>query len=296
MKTQKNIYKLYAMITIIIWVLAYIFTKIGLEHFSALSLSVLRYVVASIYLIFVLVIKKVPLPKLKDLPIIFLTGIFGFALYVVTFNIGAASVTAATSSIIISTTPVITAVIANFCFGERLSKMKWFAVIIQLVGVIIICLWDGVLSINSGIYWILIASVSFSIYNILQRKLTQRYTPVQTTSYSMLTSTVLLLVFLPNSIPELRVASPLAIISVLILGIGCSGVAYTLWSRAIALAPKTSDVTNYIFVSPFLTAILGAIMLGELPNMGTVIGGLIVMLGLLLFEMKDSFALHLNAR
>ncbi|MDF2544532.1 MAG: protein of unknown function transrane [Herbinix sp.] len=287
MKKQVLTYKAYAMITIIIWVLAYIFTKIGLKYYSALSLSVFRYLAASIYLIIVIWIKKVPFPKKRDIPGIFLTGSFGFAIYVVTFNIGAESVSVATSSIIISTTPLITAVIANFCYRERLSKIQWIAVVIEFTGVTLICIWDSSLSLNTGVLWILVAAVSFSLYNILQRKLTKSYTPFQTTSYCILSSTLLLLVFLPQSLPDLKHSTPEAIISVLAMGIFCSGVAYTLWSKALALAPKTSDVTNYIFLSPFLSALLGAVILGEIPNIGTLIGGLIVMVGMFLFEKRQ---------
>lgn len=45
---MKN-YKIYSIITIIIWAMAYILTKIGLIYYSPLGLSVFRYVAASIF-------------------------------------------------------------------------------------------------------------------------------------------------------------------------------------------------------------------------------------------------------
>jgi drug/metabolite transporter (DMT)-like permease len=222
------------------------------------------------------------------MPFFFVTGLFGFTIYVITFNIGAQSVSVATSSIIISTTPIITVLIASFLYRERLSIYQWIAVLLEFTGVIIICLWDNMFSFNGGMLWIIAAAFSFSIYNILQRKLTTKYSPLQSTSYSMLTASVLLMFFLPQSVPELEYSTIEAVISVLVMGILCSVLAYILWSKALSLAPKTSDVTNYLFLSPFLSAILGFVFLKEIPNLGTWIGGSIVLFGMLLFERKQN--------
>lgn len=58
---MKN-YKVYSIITIIIWAMAYILTKIGLIYYSPLGLSVFRYIAASIFFV-----KKVPFPDSKDI-------------------------------------------------------------------------------------------------------------------------------------------------------------------------------------------------------------------------------------
>lgn len=277
-------YKIYSIITIIIWAMAYILTKIGLIYFSPLGLSVFRYVAASIFFLIVIFVKKVPPPEIKDIPWFFALGATGFSIYVLTFNIGARSVSVATSSIIIATTPIFTALIARMVFNEKISKIGWSGILIEFIGVVVICLWDGIFSLNMGVLWILISAFSFSIYNILQRKLVNKYTPIQTTTYSIFTGTIILLAFLPKVLPELKNSVWQANLSVIIMGIVCSGIAYLLWAKALALADTTSEVSNFLFVSPLLTTIIGFFTLFEIPSIGTWIGGAIIFLGIIFFE------------
>lgn len=277
-------YKIYSIITIIIWAMAYILTKIGLIYFSPLGLSVFRYVAASIFFLIVIFVKKVPPPEIKDIPWFFALGATGFSIYVLTFNIGARSVSVATSSIIIATTPIFTALIARMVFNEKISKIGWSGILIEFIGVVVICLWEGIFSLNMGVLWILISAFSFSIYNILQRKLVNKYTPIQTTTYSIFTGTIILLAFLPKVLPELKNSVWQANVSVIIMGIVCSGIAYLLWAKALTLADTTSEVSNFLFVSPLLTTIIGFFTLFEIPSIGTWIGGAIIFLGIIFFE------------
>jgi len=280
---MKN-YKVYSMVTIIIWSMAYILTKIGLKYYSPLGLSVFRYIAASIFFVLVVFVKNVPFPDIKDIPWFFALGATGFSIYVLTFNIGAQSVSVATSSIIIATTPIFTALAARMIFNEKISKIGWSGILIEFIGVIFICLWEGIFSLNIGILWILISAFSFSIYNILQRKLINKYTPIQTTTYSIFAGTIILLAFLPKVLPELETSVWQANVSVIVMGIVCSGIAYLLWSKALYLADKTSDVSNFLFISPLLTTIMGFFTLFEIPSIGTWVGGVIIFLGIILFE------------
>ena len=70
----------------------------------------------------------------------------------------------------------------------------------------------------------------------------------------------------------------------LVLGIGSSAIAYVSWAKAFSKAKKTSQVSNYMFVTPFLTSILGFLLAGEVPDQATLIGGAIILLGVLLFN------------
>jgi len=280
---MKN-YKVYSMVTIIIWSMAYILTKIGLKYYSPLGLSVFRYIAASIFFVLVVFVKNVPFPDIKDIPWFFALGATGFSIYVLTFNIGAQSVSVATSSIIIATTPIFTALAARMIFNEKISKIGWSGILIEFIGVIFICLWEGIFSLNIGILWILISAFSFSIYNILQRKLINKYTPIQTTTYSIFAGTIILLAFLPKVLPELETSVWQANVSVIVMGIVCSGIAYLLWSKALYLADKTSDVSNFLFISPLLTTIMGFFTLFEIPTIGIWVGGAIIFLGIILFE------------
>ena len=69
-----------------------------------------------------------------------------------------------------------------------------------------------------------------------------------------------------------------------------SALAYLSWSKAIAIADRTSEVTNYMFVNPLVAAIIGFIMLREVPDMGTFIGGAIIIASVIVFTLKGAGA------
>ena len=71
------------------------------------------------------------------------------------------------------------------------------------------------------------------------------------------------------------------------LGIFSSAIAYAAWSQAFAKAQKTSTVSNYMFITPFLTSLLGFFIAHEKPDLSTFLGGAIILTGLFVFNYGD---------
>lgn len=280
----KDSFHPYAIITIIFWSLAYVLTRLTLQYFSAFSLGFLRYVVASCTLVIVAIFIKMKPFKLKDSIWFTAAGAMGFFLYMIAFNKGQETITAATASVIISTVPVITALLARLIYNEKLEGFKWFAIGIEFVGVIVLTLMNGVLSINSGLIWLFVAALALSIYNIIQRKLTKTYTALQTSAYSIFIGTLMLAIFLPTAVKEVSNAPKIQLFYIILLGVCSSAIAYVAWAKAFEKAKQTSQVTNYMFVTPFITSVLGFILAKEVPDRATLVGGGIIILGVFIFN------------
>ncbi len=285
----KNDFHLYAIITIIFWSLAYVLTRLALQYFTPFSLGFLRYFIASCTLLIVAMLTKMKLPHIKDLPCFMLAGALGFFFYMITFNLGQKTVTASTGSIVISTVPVLTALISRIIYGEKLRYFQWMAIVIEFVGVVVLTLMNGILSINIGLLWLFFAALALSLYNLLQRKLTKKYTALQASAFSIFFGTILLAIFLPASVNEFLNAPAIQWVYLIILGVFSSAIAYVAWSRAFAKATQTSQVSNYMFITPFLTSVLGLIIVGEIPEPSTLIGGVIILLGVFIFNFGENF-------
>lgn len=281
---SKNSYHIFAMITIIFWSLAYVLTRLSLQYFSSYSLGVLRYLAASGALAVFVFTAKVKPPQKKDLPLFLLSGAVGFFLYIILFNKGQETVMASTASVVIATVPVMTSLLARFLYQEKLLAYQWIAILIEFAGVILLTSFRGGMAFDMGLVWLVLAAIALSIYNLLQRKLTARYTAVQTASYSIFLGTLMLSVFLPGAVSEARQAPVIMILYLLLLGIFSSAVAYVSWAQAFAQAKKTSQVSNYMFLTPFLTGLLGFLLAGEVPDRATVYGGAVILLGVFLFN------------
>ena len=288
LKSFKESFHPYAMITIFFWSLAYVFTRLTLEYFSALPLGFLRYLIASITMVVILCITKMRLPKLKDIPWFFAAGGTGFFLYMIGFNQGLITVTAATASVIVATVPVITALFARILYHEKLKAYQWIAICVEFVGVVVLTLMNSTFSVNVGLLWLFLAAFALATYNLLQRKLTKHYSALQTSTFGILCGTCLLTIFAPSSFGQLAGVPPIQYFYLAVLGIGSSAIAYISWAKAFSKAKKTSHVSNYMFVTPFVTAVLGFLLAGEVLDKATIVGGTIILIGVVLFNFGEA--------
>ena len=277
----------YAAVTILFWSLAYVLTRMTQPYFSPFSLGFLRYLTASAALAVTAAVQGLPRPRARDLPWFVLSGGVGFFLYMITFNQGQYLVSAATSSVVIASVPVLTAVASRFLYGERLSALRWCAVAVELLGVVTLTLLDGALTMNAGLLWLIAAALCLSGYNLIQRKLTRRYTALQSSAYSIFAGTLALSVFAPGAFRELSAAPAAQWLCLGVLGVFSSALAYVSWSKAFSLAKQTSLVSNYMFFTPFLTSLLAFLFLREVPDRATLLGGGLILLGAFLFNFGE---------
>lgn len=281
---KKQLYQPYALATVFCWSLAFVFTRMTLSYFSAASLGFLRYLVASAALIVIAVFTKMKPPKIADWPLFLISGFFGFFLYMIVFNKGLSSVPAATASVVNATVPVITALIAGTVYHEKIRGFQWTAVLTELTGIAVLTVMSGGLTQSKGLIWLFLAALALSIYNILQRKLTQKYTAMQSSTYSIFAGTLMLALFSPAAFSELPAAPAIQYVYVLLLGIFPSAVAYVSWSVAFSKAERTSQVSNFTVLTLFFTSLLGVVLLGETPDAATLAGGSITLAGVLMFN------------
>ena len=281
---KKQNYQPYALATVFCWSLAFVFTRMTLTYFSAASLGFLRYLVASAVLVIVAVVTKMKPPKLSDWPMFILSGFLGFFLYMIVFNKGLSSVPAATASVVNATVPAVTALIACVMYREVILRFQWIAIIIEIIGVVVLTVMSGGLSQSGGLVWLFAAALALSSYNIVQRKLTRKYTAMQASTYSIFAGTLLLAIFSPTAFRELTAAPAIQYAYVLLLGVFPSAIAYVSWSVAFSKAERTSQVSNYTVLTLFFTSLLGMILLSETPNAATLYGGGITLAGVLLFN------------
>ena len=286
---NKGSYHLYAFITIIGWSLAYVFTRMLLPYYSAFSLGFMRYLTASLALFIIVCILKIKPPKLRDVPWFALSGAVGFFLYMITFNKGQSTVSAATGSVIIATVPLITAFLASFIYKEKLKTFQWIAILIEFSGVIVLTVLSGGFTVNKGLLWLFISALELASYNLIQRKLTKKYTALSTTAYSIFAGTLMLSIFAPKAINEASSASAISFAYLIIIGVFSSAIAYVSWAKAFTKAEKTSQVSNYMFITPFLTSIFGFLLAKEIPDKATILGGAIILFGVMIFNFGEKF-------
>ncbi|MEB8125999.1 EamA family transporter [Staphylococcus succinus] len=267
-------------ITIILWASAFPVIKLALSDFSAVHLSSLRLSIASLILLILTIIKKIPIPDFKDIPIILLLGFCGFTLYHIALSFGEYYVSAGISSLIVSTTPIFSALLATYFLKEKFSKLAWIGSVIAFIGVACIALGNDskVIAMCIGIVLVLIASIGESIYFVFQSSYFKKYGFIPFTIYTILAGSLFTFIFLPGAIHDLQYADTNTLLLVLYLGafptvIPYFALAYTIYKVGVA------DATMSLYLTPACSLVLSFIMVGEMPTMVAIIGGIITLIG-----------------
>ena len=287
-----NLKKIYAKLTakecafiaIFFWATAFVLTKVVLKEVDVTTLGVLRYFFASIIVIFILIKQKISLPKLKDIPAFVFAGFPGYAGYIVFFNMATLLSSPSTLSVINALAPAITAIVAYFIFNEKIKIIGWISMGISFCGILILTLWNGTLTVNKGVIYMLIGCVLLSLYNISQRYLTKKYSSFDVSMYSMLIGGILLVVYSPSSVRNIFSISFNSLILIIYMSVFPSIISYFFWTKAFELAKHTTEVTSFMFVTPVLATLMGIIILEDIPKLSTLIGGVVIILGMIIFN------------
>ncbi|HCX9414423.1 TPA: DMT family transporter [Staphylococcus aureus] len=266
--------------TIILWGSAFPMIKIALNDFSAESLSAFRLILATIILLPFVIIKKLPTPELRDIPVIFILGFCGFVIYHTALNFGETLISAGISGILVSTTPIFSSALAYIFLKEHFSKWNWLSSLVAFIGISIISISkDDYTTINVlGVFIILLASFSESLYFTFQKKYIEKYDFIAFTLYTIMASSPFMLIFIPEIINDIHGATFTSIVSVLYLAIFPTIIPYVLLAY-IVKSVGVSDATMSLYLTPIVSLLLSYLLLDELPTTLAIIGGIITLLG-----------------
>ncbi|HHA6727470.1 TPA: DMT family transporter [Staphylococcus aureus] len=266
--------------TIILWGSVFPMIKIALNDFSAESLSAFRLILATIILLPFVIIKKLPTPELRDIPVIFILGFCGFVIYHTALNFGETLISAGISGILVSTTPIFSSALAYIFLKEHFSKWNWLSSLVAFIGISIISISkDDYTTINVlGVLIILLASFSESLYFTFQKKYIEKYGFIAFTLYTIMASSPFMLIFIPEIINDIHGATFTSIVSVLYLAIFPTIIPYVLLAY-IVKSVGVSDATMSLYLTPIVSLLLSYLFLDELPTTLAIIGGIITLLG-----------------
>ena len=275
---------------VILWASAFVAVQAALADISPGQLALARYIVASISFLGIILVRKPPAPKPRDLVRLAVAGGVGISLYNLSLNYGQTTVKAGVASMLVNTVPIWTCLLSSIFLKERISRVGWTGTTIAFAGVSMIGLhrsgWTGF---ETGTLYILAAAVSQSLFFVIVKPLLERFHPIDVTAYVVWFGCLFLLPFSSGLSDNIKQSSFATQLLIVFLGVGPTTLAYVAWSYVLAAQPAGS-ASNVLFLVPVAAIILGWLILNDLPSTVSILGGVIAIFGILLGKGAFSFS------
>ncbi|WP_186249976.1 DMT family transporter [Burkholderia gladioli] len=267
--------------TVLSWASAFPFIRIGLHELSPMQLAAARFATAAVLVLGWLAWRRPRRPSARDAMAFALSGLLGIAGYNALLNTAELSVAPGAAAFIMSTSPIVTAILSTLFLREKLNRWGWAGSLFSFAGIGLIASGQpGGLALGSGTTLILLAAAGSAVYFVLQRRLIPVYGPLACTAYTLLAGAVLLLPWLPGALRSLAAPGALhaALPAVLVLGIFPAALGYASWTFALShFGPARA--THFLYLVPAAAMGLSIFMTGEQPGLATLGGGSIAIAG-----------------
>ena len=219
-------------------------------------------------------------------------GMMGGSVYFLVENMALLHSTASNVSILVSTTPLVTAMLlAIFYKSERLSMRQIFGSILAFVGVVLVVLnGQFILHLNPlGDALALGASFTWGFYSLFMRRIMGRYSADFITRKVFFYGLVTILPYFAFVNPlniDLLTSGNMTIWSNLIfLGIIASTGGYLLWNWVMRKLGAVKS-TNFIYLQSLVAMVAGHVILGERITFMAIAGAVILIAGMILAVRK----------
>lgn len=275
MTGQKKRAVIYATITAFIWGLSFLSIKIAVNIIPPISLGLIRFIIASIVLCFVFILKrKWPVIKLKDLPLMAISGFLGVSLYFIGENNGVLLLSASEASIIVGTIPVLAMITERIFSKTKTSKAQYTGAALSLIGVSLLVIESLRLSPSPmGYFYMSIAAFSWVAYAFMTKPLTVKYDALNITFWHSVFGAIGFIPFVFGESVNWSSINYIVGLNVLYLGIFCSAIGYLFYITSVeALGPGVSSV--FINLIPVVSVIASMLVLGEKLSTIQLFGGI----------------------
>ncbi len=245
----------------LVWGLAFVFVKFGLEDFSASQLTVLRFVVIAIPALFL------PRPKIGWGLLIGTSSFLFLGQFLLLFFAYRAGLPPGLASVAVQMHVFFTVALAALLLRERPNAMQSAGMAIAFIGLLLIGLTVGGDLPLLALILVVVGAINWAIGNLLVK----RIGPTPMLPLMAWLSLVpplpafavsLILDDQPPLWTALAHASALGLISALYLGLVATVLGYGLWSALLTRYP-TATVAPFALLTPVTGVVASAILFGE---------------------------------
>ncbi|MFW9849479.1 MAG: DMT family transporter [Candidatus Thorarchaeota archaeon] len=276
-----------ALLVTVLWSSSWVIIKFGLEEMPPLTFAGLRYIIAAILLMLIVIVRRDSRHELTRVNRRQILSLAGYGLVFVTITqaaqfVGLDLLPAISVSLLLNMTPLLVLLLGIVILREVPTYGQFGWILIGIAGVLIYFypLDLGALQIV-GVIVVLVGVIANAFSSIIGRAINKKkeLTPLLITSLSMLFGSVVMLAaaFVFETASSI---SPLSWIYILWLSVVNTAFAFTLWNRAMQTL-RAVDITLINGTMLPQIVILSIFFLGELPTVLDWVGLVLIALSAL---------------
>ena len=275
----------------VFWGASFVANTIALKSIGPIEIASLRFFIAAPLLFAITYVwrgRDIFRFDVKDLGTFIIMALTGVTIQYV-LQVSAQDYTTATNaSLLINTSVFFIMFLGAIFLHEKLTWLKIVGAIVGFAGVAVL-LGNFTFNLNGqaiGDILIIGSALLWAVYSIYGKKIASKYHPLTVLNYVFIIGTICMIPFYLLT-PHSPVASipATAWASILFLSLFCSIIAYVIYNIALEKM-DASRVAVYIYFVPLSTIVLASVVIHESITTTTLGGGLMVLLGMYLAEMK----------
>jgi drug/metabolite transporter (DMT)-like permease len=269
-----------AAVTVFFWASAFVAIRAAGEEYSPGALALGRMLAGAVTLAVFCLVRRVGLPPRGAWPGIIASGVLWFGGYMIALNWGEQMVDAGTAALVVNIGPILIALLAGWLLKEGFPPRLLAGMAVSFAGAAVVGLSmsDKGRASVLGVLLCLVAAVTYAAGVLSQKPALRHASALQATTYGCVIGAVTCLPFAGQLFGEVREASATATLNMIYLGVFPTAVAFTTWAYALARtsAGKMGATT---YASPALVVVMSWALLGEVPGLLTLAGGLLCLGG-----------------
>jgi len=277
------------LLTVLIWGVTFVNTRVLLEDFNSYEILVLRFAMAYAAL-WAFAPRRIRSEGWREEAAYAGMGLAGVAVYQYLENCAIDFTNASNVSILVSTCPMGTAILSAWCLHEKtLTRRFVLGFCLAMAGVAMVCI-GGVSGLSFSPFGDLIAlcaMLSWSVYSVMITRMNAKgVSPLVVTRRVFFWAVVFMLPFLPFSfdfspaVNAARFAKVANVFHLGFLGLLASALAFVMWNFT-CKALGTVRATCGLYFIPVVTAIVAYLALGESFTLTTGLGAVLTLIGVM---------------
>jgi drug/metabolite transporter (DMT)-like permease len=267
-------------VTVLAWASAFVVIRSVGAHYEPGPLALGRLLVGTLALGFsVLVSRRWVTPNRREWVLIAVSGMAWFAAYNVALGAAEQRVDAGTTAMLVNVGPILIALFAGLLLGEGFPRWLVVGALVAFAGAVLVgaATTQGTSDVL-GTVLCLVAAVTYAVGVLAQKPAVRRLPAVQVTFLSCAIGAALCLPFAPGLVRDVAAAPGATTGWLVYLALVPTALAFSTWAYALArMDAGRLGVSTYAV--PPITIVLGAALLGEVPPLLAIVGGLICLVG-----------------